>query len=84
MLLRMGFYAGLMGRYFGDRSYAERWVGHAEDITDADFQKGCAEMQERLVAAGIIKADEDPYLQLELEMLADARKLAQENPMSET
>jgi hypothetical protein len=61
MLLRAGYYAGMAGRLLGDRSYEQRWKGHAEDITEVDYMLMTSEIQRRLVAAGFIGPDEDPW-----------------------
>jgi hypothetical protein len=60
MLLRAGIYFGMAGRCLGDDSYAERWLGHAEDLTEEDYVRATSEIRERLLAGGYIKPDEDP------------------------
>lgn len=61
MLLRAGFYMGLAQRYLNDSSFADRWMGRAGEMTEADYMQETAEIQSRLVAGGFIAPDEDPY-----------------------
>ena len=61
MVFRVGCYAGIASRLLGDDSYAERWLGRAQELTEAEYMSETAEIQARLVAAGLIGPDEDPY-----------------------
>ena len=61
MLLRFGYYCGGIGRLLGDYSYAERWCGRCEELTEVDYMRETTEIQGRLVAAGLLGSDEDPY-----------------------
>lgn len=62
MLLRHGWYCGFIERKLGDASFAARWFGRAQEITEADYLGDVAAIQARLRAAGVIAADEDPFL----------------------
>ena len=64
MYLRHGYYCGLAAKHLGDNSYMERWYAvrdRGEVLTEEDYFRESAEIQERLAAAGIIRADEDPF-----------------------
>jgi hypothetical protein len=61
MLMRLGYYSGIAVRDLKDHSYAERFTGKAETVTEADYWMVAAEIQTRLVAAGKLRADEDPW-----------------------
>ena len=61
MLLRFGYYCGLAERLLNDASYSRRWWGHAEDITEEIYWTAVAKICARLVDAGLIAADEDPW-----------------------
>ncbi len=61
MILRAGYYAGIAARLLGDRTYEQRWHGRADELTEAEYAVMTAEIQRRLVAAGHIAADEDPF-----------------------
>jgi hypothetical protein len=61
MLIRMGFYVGLAARDLGDTSYADRWMGHAQDLTPEAYWQTVAEIFGRLREAGKLRADEDPF-----------------------
>ena len=61
MLIRAGYYFGMAARILGDKSYAERWLGRAQEMTEADYMEATHEIQMRLVEAGLILPDEDPY-----------------------
>jgi len=60
MVYRAGCYAGIASRRLGDDSYAERWCGRGGEMTEIDYVRESAEIQQRLVAAGLIGPDEDP------------------------
>jgi hypothetical protein len=61
MVLRHGYYSGLAIRMLDDKSYAWRWCGRAQELTEEDYRRETSEICERLVARGIIRADEDPW-----------------------
>lgn len=61
MLLRLGVYCGVAARLLKDTGYAERFLSHAEDVTEVDYLEMSAEIKERLLVAGLIAPDEDPY-----------------------
>ena len=61
MILRAGYYAGIAGRLLGDRTYEQRWHGRADELTEAEYVLMTSEIQRRLVDAGYITADEDPF-----------------------
>lgn len=61
MLLRAGYYAGIAGRLLGDNSYAKEWHGRADELTEAEYILMTSEIQSRLVDAGHIAVDEDPF-----------------------
>lgn len=61
MLIRHGYYAGLAWKLLGDDSHARRWMRRGEEITFEAYQRVAHEIQERLIAAGHIAPDEDPY-----------------------
>jgi hypothetical protein len=62
MLLRHGFYCGMADRVLGDVSYGARWFGRAHELTEAAYMQTATEIQARLVAAGAIGPDEDPFM----------------------
>lgn len=61
MLLRAGFYAGLAAKILGDDSYAQKWLGQAETITDEAYWQMVHDVSSRLVAAGMLAPDEDAF-----------------------
>ena len=61
MLIRMGFYCALISRELGDDSYALRWLGRAGDMTEEDYVRDSTEIMQRLMEAGKVAADEDPF-----------------------
>lgn len=61
MPVRMGLYSGLASRVLKDDSYAARWLGRAHELTEEDYIEATHEIQSRLVKAGFIGPDEDPY-----------------------
>lgn len=61
MLLRFGFYCGLIGRLLHDNSFADRWWGKAQEITEEDYIRETGEIARRLVAAGFLRPEEDPF-----------------------
>lgn len=75
MILRAGYYAGIAGRLLGDRSYVERWYGRAEELTEAEYVLMTSEIQRRLVDAGFIAPDEDPW-DIAIRIVADAHNRA--------
>jgi hypothetical protein len=61
ILLRAGFYAGMASYHLGDNSYALRWHMDAERISDEEFMDGYREIHSRLVEAGKLAPDQDPF-----------------------
>ncbi len=61
MAARIGFYAGMAFRLLRDDTYARRWLGNAHLLTEETYAETTNEIQDRLVAAGLIAADEDPW-----------------------
>ena len=61
MLLRLGFYCGRAARDLGDFSYAARTIGRGREITITEYEEISSEIHARLLAAGKIRPDEDPY-----------------------
>jgi hypothetical protein len=60
--LRLGVYAGLAAVKLGDHSYAQRFLGRRiADVSEAEYLQVTTEIQHKLVAAGIIQPDEDPF-----------------------
>lgn len=60
ILLRAGQYAGLADRLLGDKSYWMRAISRAHEIPSEQFERESREIHDRLVAAGHLRADEDP------------------------
>jgi hypothetical protein len=52
---------GLWDQALGDISYGDRCIRRAHLMSDEECLRILVEIQERLVAAGIIKPDEDPF-----------------------
>lgn len=69
MLMRFAAYCACAKCDLKDDSYLKRWAGKGDQITEEDYRLTAVEIQSRLVAAGVIAADEDPY---ETIMFADA------------
>src|SRR4030095_6917867 len=61
MLRRFACYCAVAMKDLNDSSYMERWAGRAGDVTEEDYCGLAADIQSRLLAAGLIKQDEDPY-----------------------
>jgi len=60
--LRLGIYCGLAAVKLGDRSYAVRFLDRQiSDVTEAEYLEVTLEIQRKLVEAGIIGPDEDPF-----------------------
>lgn len=60
--LRLGIYAGLAAVKLGDPSFAEELSGrNICDVTDEDFRLIAGEIHVRLLIAGFIQPDEDPF-----------------------
>ena len=60
--LRLGIYAGLAAVKLGDHSYARRFIGRRiGDVSAEEYFEFVNEVQQRLVAAGIVGPDEDPF-----------------------
>jgi hypothetical protein len=66
MLLRFGYYSQLLAVETGDRAFIERWENRAHEMTPADYYRDCAVMHDRLVRAGAIEPDEDPFEKSEI------------------
>lgn len=64
LLIRAGFYFGEAARMLGDESYALRWLGRAHELTEEEALPMFHEIQRRLVEAGEIAPDEDPFDEL--------------------
>jgi len=63
--MRLGCYAGLAAVKLGDDSYARQFLGRTiSQVSEAEYQQAVTEIQQKLVAAGIIQADEDPFEQM--------------------
>lgn len=62
IILRAGFYCGLAQKHFGDFSPAARVWGRLEECSDEELLRLCQGIHDRLVEAGIVRADEDPFL----------------------
>ncbi len=52
LLLRLSYYAGCAGRVLNDNSYALRYLGRAETVTEEEGLRVIAEIRARLAAAG--------------------------------
>jgi hypothetical protein len=61
MLLRHGFYCGMADRHLGTQ-YGIQWIGRAYELTEAKYLEMAQEIQGKLVAAGVIGVDEDPFV----------------------
>ena len=60
--LRLGVYAGLAAVKLGDHSYANQFAGRRiEDVSAEEYFAFVNEVQQKLVAAGIVGPDEDPF-----------------------
>ena len=60
--LRLGIYCGLAAVKLKDDSFAQRFLGRSiREVSDAEYLEVTLEIQRRLVAAGVIGADEDPF-----------------------
>jgi hypothetical protein len=59
--LRLSWYRGFIYQALGDISYGDRCIRPAHLMSDEECLRILVEIQERLVAAGIIKPDEDPF-----------------------
>ena len=59
--IRFGFYVGAAGLWLGDSSYEKRWRGKVEELTEELYWEIVSEIQQRLVAAGKCRADEDIF-----------------------
>jgi hypothetical protein len=60
--LRLGIYAGLAAVKLGDHSFARQFVGRRiADVSPEEYFQFVNEVQQKLVAAGVIQPDEDPY-----------------------
>jgi len=62
MLFRHGWYCGYALRHLGDDSYGRRWFGRSDELTEVGYLETVAEISGRLLAAGVIRPDEDPFL----------------------
>lgn len=61
MLLRFGFYCSFASKELGDHSYYLWFMGRAHEVTPAIYWEVTSEIHARLVQAGKIAPDEDPY-----------------------
>jgi hypothetical protein len=61
IMLRLGYYCGLISLELGDSSYAERSLGRAHLISDEEGIAILVEVQAKLVAAGALEPEEDPF-----------------------
>jgi hypothetical protein len=61
MLLRFSAYMAIAQKDLNDSSYITRWAGRGDDVTEEDYRQLATDIQARLLTAGIIKQDEDPY-----------------------
>jgi hypothetical protein len=60
--LRLGIYAGLAAVKLNDHSYARRFLGRrVGDVSAEEYFQFVNEVQQKLVAAGVIQPDEDPF-----------------------
>jgi hypothetical protein len=69
--LRLGCYAGLAAVKLGDLSFARWFEGrNIRDVTDEEFRKFTGEIHVRLLLAGHIQPDEDPFDDMYRELVA--------------
>ena len=61
MILRFGYYSGLASRLLHDDYYWKKWWGRAQEFTLEDYLREATEISERLLEAGFIGPDEDPW-----------------------
>jgi hypothetical protein len=60
--VRLGVYAGLAAVKLGDNSYARQFFGRAiTEVSEVEYVSATAEIHGKLLAAGIIQPDEDPF-----------------------
>jgi hypothetical protein len=60
--LRLGFYAGIAVAKLGDDSYARQFIGRdIADVSEAEYLEVTREIHHKLLKAGIIRPDEDPF-----------------------
>jgi hypothetical protein len=68
--LRLGIYAGLAAVKLQDQSYAERFLDrNIADVSAAEYAAFTCEVHRKLVDAGIIQADEDPFEEMYRELV---------------
>lgn len=61
-VLRLGIYCGLAAVKLADHSYARRFLDRKiADVSDAEYLEVTIEIQQKLVGAGVIGPDEDPF-----------------------
>lgn len=61
LMIRLGWYSGLIHRQLGTDAYTRYGQKCVDEISDEEAYTAIAEIHDKLIAAGVIQPDEDPF-----------------------